>query len=117
MEFTITLPERPFRAIKNGTKKVEGRVPKEANSKYHKMAKGDDLLITNEDTREKMNVVITFVHHYPNTRSMLEAEGVENVLSSGGTIEDGIKSYNSFQGYEENLPKYGIYAIGVKPTL
>jgi len=114
MEFTITLPERPFRAIKNGTKKVEGRVPKEADSKYHKMAEGDNLLFTNENTQEKMKVAITFVHHYPDTRSMLVAEGVKNVLSSGGTIEDGTKGYNSFEGYEENLPKYGIYAIGVK---
>ncbi len=61
-----------------------------------------------------MEVVITFVRHYPNARSMLETEGTKNVLSSGGTIEDGIKNYNSFTGYRENLPKYGIYAIGVK---
>jgi len=97
-----------------GTKKVEGRAPKSVDDKYQKMKMGDIIIITNEDTVEKMEVVITFVHHYPDSRSMLETERTENVLSSGGTIEDGIKSYNSFTGYKENMPKYGIYAIGVK---
>jgi ASC-1-like (ASCH) protein len=98
-----------------GTKKVEGRVPKNTNDKYQKMEKGDLIKITNEDTGEKMKVNITFVHHYPNSRSMLETEGTKNVLSSGGTVEDGIRDYDSFTGYKENLPRYGIYAIGVKP--
>jgi len=31
---------------------------------------------------------------------MLETEGVENVLSGGGNVEDGIKSYN----FMEYLP-------------
>lgn len=115
MNFTLSLPERPFRAIKNRTKTVEGRVPKENNSKYHKMSEGDKIIITNEDTGEKMEAIITFKHHYPSVRLMLTSEGVQNILSSGGTIEDGIKSYNSFSGYKENLPRFGIYAIGIKP--
>ena len=115
MKFTLNLPERPFSAIKMGTKKVEGMVPKSIDDKYHKMRTGDTIVITNQDTDEKMEVVITFVHHYTDARSMLETEGTKNVLSSGGTIEDGIKSYNFFTGYKENLPRYGIYAIGVKP--
>lgn len=46
---------------------------------------------------------------------MLEAEGVRNVLSSEPkTIEHGIESYNSFQGYKEGIRKNGIYAIGIK---
>ena len=44
----------------------------------------------------------------------LKQKGVDNVLSSKGNIEDGIKSYNSLEGYEERIKKYGIYAIGVK---
>ena len=117
MQYSLNLPNRPFDAIKKGTKKVEGRVPKEIPNKYQKMKQGDVILITNEDTGEKMKVSVTFVHHYPDTRTMLETERVENVLSSGRTIEQGIESYNSFTRYKENLPKYGIYAIGVKPIV
>ncbi len=117
MQYSLNLPNRPFDAIKRGTKKVEGRVPKNIGDKYQKMKADDLIVITNEDNGEKMEVIITFVHHYPNTRSMLETEGIKNVLSRGKTIEQGIESYNSFTGYKENLPKYGIYAIGVKPIV
>jgi ASC-1-like (ASCH) protein len=45
---------------------------------------------------------------------MLEAEGTRNVLSSGLDVEGGIKSYNSLEGYEERIKKFGIYGIEVK---
>lgn len=115
MQYSLNLPNHLFDAIKRGTKKVEGRVPKEIPNKYQKMKRGDIVLITNEDTGEKMKVSVIFVHHYPNTRSMLETEGVKNVFPKHETIEQGIESYNTFTGYKENLPKYGIYAIGVEP--
>lgn len=61
-----------------------------------------------------MLVDVLGIRQYPDTRKMLEAEGVENVLSSGMDIEGGIESYNSFSEYKENIPKYGIWAIEVK---
>jgi ASC-1-like (ASCH) protein len=116
VKFTLNLPQRPFNAIKTGTKKVEGRVPKSINDKYQKMKINDTLVITNENTGEKMKVAITFVHHYPSFRAMFESEGVENVLSGEPkTVEHGIESYNSFFGYKENVVKFGVYAIGVVP--
>ena len=36
MKYLLHLPERPFRAIENRTKKVEGRSPPTKNSKYEK---------------------------------------------------------------------------------
>ena len=114
MKYSLNLPNRPFDAIKKGTKKVEGRVPGEIPNKYQKMKQGDVIIITNEDTGEKMKISVTFVHHYLNTRAMLETEGIKNVSSSGGTVEQVIENFNSFTGYKENLPKYGIYAIGVE---
>lgn len=113
----LGLPSRPFYAIKNGTKKVEGRVPTEEPKVYKDLKAGNIIHFTNEDNGEKMDVKVKFIHHYEDTRSMLEKEGVENVLSGGGNIEDGIKSYNSFEKYEESIPKYGIYAIGVEPLI
>jgi len=115
MRYSLSLPNRPFDAIKRGTKKIEGVVPREIPNIYQKMKQGDTVVIINEDTGARMEVSVTFVRHCPNTQSMLETEGVKNVLSSGGTIEQGIESYNSITGYRENLPKYGVYAIGVTP--
>jgi len=46
---------------------------------------------------------------------MLGKEGVQNVLSSEPkTVEHGIKSYNSLEGYKEGIRENGIYAIGLK---
>ena len=116
MKISLGLPNRPFNAIKNGTKKVEGRVTTSDTNKYKDLESGDIITFTNEDTGEIMDVNIKFVHHYKDTRSMLETEGVENVLSGEPkTIEHGIESYNSFKGYKEGITKNGIYAIGVEP--
>lgn len=55
--------------------------------------------------------------YYPDFRSMLESEGPENVLSSRGNVDQGVESYNSIPNYRENVVKYGVYAIGVKPVI
>ena len=116
MHYLLHLPERSWKAIKNGKKKVEGRVFRHTTL-YHKMKAGDTIHFVNEDTGEKTITNVLYIHHYPDVLTMLETEGVENVRSGGGTIEDGIKSYHSFTHYKENIPKYGIYAIGVKPIV
>lgn len=115
MTITLGLPERPFSAIRNGTKKAEGRVETLPTDKYKNLKKGDIIHILNEDNGEKMDVLVTYLHHYSDPREMLLAEGVENMLSSGSTLEQGIKIYNSFTDYAVNIPEKGIYAIGVKP--
>lgn len=118
MNYILNLNDRPFKAIKAGTKKIEGRTPTSWDKiPYDKLQKGDTIHFVNNVTNEEMNVDVLFVHQYPNTKTMLEAEGVENVLSSEPkTIEHGIESYNSFKGYKEGIKKNGIYAIGIKPV-
>lgn len=117
MNYILDLNDRPFNAIKGGTKKIEGRTPTSWDrTPYDKLKKGDTIHFVNNVTNAKMDVEILFVHHYSNTKSMLEIEGVENVISSEPkTIEHGIESYNSHEEYEESIKKNGIYAIGVKP--
>lgn len=114
MKYLLHLPEIPWRAIKNETKKIEGRVFRHTTP-YHKMKAGDVITFVNEDTNESMVTDVLYIHHYPDTRSMLKVEGIENVSSNGGTIEEAIKRYNLYTHYEENIPIYGIYAIRVKP--
>lgn len=115
MNYNLDLNGRPFKAIKTGTKKVEGRTPtyNEENI-YEKMVPGDFITFINNVTNEKLSCEILFIHHYNNVRVMLETEGTKNVLSSGLDVEGGIKSYNNLNGYEKSIKKYGIYAIGVK---
>ncbi len=115
MHYLLHLPKRPWRAIKKGTKKVEGRVFRHTTP-YHEMKAGVTITFINEDNEEKMDIDVLYIRHYPDARTMLVAEGVENVSSYGGTIEESIERYNSFTHYKENIPKYGIYAIGVKPV-
>ena len=116
MKIALGLPNRPYIAIQNGTKKVEGRVTTSDTDKYKNLKAGDIITFTNEDTGKIMDVNIKFVHHYKDTQSMLEAEGVENVMSGNPkTIEHGIEAYNSFQGYKGGIIKNGIYAIGIEP--
>jgi ASC-1-like (ASCH) protein len=115
MNYDHNLNPRPFEAIKEGTKRNEGRTPRdEKDKRYEQMKAGDTITFTNNITNEQMVCEVLSVKHYLDVRAMLETEGTENVLSSGLDIEGGIKSYNSLEGYEERIKKFGIYAIGVK---
>ena len=114
MNYNLNLNDRPFLAIRAGTKKIEGRAKTSRDTfLYSDLAVGDTITFTNKTTGEKMIVDVLSVRHYPNTREMLENEGAENVLSSGKDIEGGIESYNNLSEYKENIPKYGIWAIGI----
>ncbi len=113
--YALELNDRPFKAILAGTKKVEGRTPDdELDKRFDEMTQGDTITFINNITNEQMIVEVVFVHKYADVRAMLETEGTENVLSSGLDLEGGIKSYNSLEGYEDRIKKFGIYAIGVR---
>ena len=118
MNYDLTLNDRPFKAIKTGTKKIEGRTPRDENDKrYELMKPGDTLTFINNVTDEVMKVEILGVRYYPDTKSMLETEGTRNVLSSGLDIKGGIESYNNLEGYKERIKKFGIYGIEVRLLL
>ena len=116
MEYSLDLNPRPFEAIKNGTKKIEGRVPTEHNKNvpFDKITKGDVIIFNNNSNGELMKVRVLGVKHYTTFREMLESEGTERVLSSKGNVEEGIKSYESLHGYKEGVKKYGVYAIEIE---
>ena len=119
MNYQLDLNDRPFKAIRAGTKKIETRVPTSYDATpYEKLVAGDTLTFTNNVTMEVMKVEVLGVRNYPNVRSMLEAEGTRNALSSGLDINAAVERYNTaFSEYKENIPKYGIYAIEVKVVI
>lgn len=119
MKYILDLNDRPFAAIKAGTKKIEGRTPTSFDkTPYDKLHAGDVIHFVNNITKEEMEVNVLFVHHYLNVKEMLETEGVNNVLSGEPkTIESGIAGYNSLIEYKEGIVRNGIYAIGIKPIV
>src|SRR3989344_1245351 len=116
MKYVLYLNDRPFKAIKAGTKKIEGRTPTSWDkTPYDELQKCDIIHFINNVTKEEMDVEILFVHHYLSVKKMLKTEGAENVLSSEPkTIKHGVESYNSHTEYEESIKKNGIYAIGIQ---
>lgn len=119
MNYDLELNDRPFKAIKAGTKKIETRVPTSYDkTPYADLKTGDTFTFTNNVTSEVMKVEILGVRHYPDVRSMLEAEGTRNALSSGLDINAAVERYNTvFEEYKENIPKFGIYGIEVMPSV
>lgn len=115
MKYFLELNPRPFEAIKNGTKKIEGRVPtKEDKLPFNKMKKGDIIIFNNNSSKDIIKVRVLGVNHYSSFKEMLESEGTERVLSSKGNINDGIKSYESLSGYKKGVKNHGVYAIEIK---
>lgn len=116
MQYQLEINDRPFKAILNGTKKVEGRTITEFDkTSYNKFKQNNLIVFINNISNKTLMVKIRFVRHYPNVKKLLEAEGVLHVLSSTPkTIEHGIESYNSLEGYKEGITKNGIYAIGIE---
>jgi ASC-1-like (ASCH) protein len=116
MNYDLSLNDRPFKAIKAGTKKIETRVPTSWDTTpYQDLKIGDTLTFTNNITNEIMEVEVLGIRNYPDVRAMLEAEGTRNTLSSGLGINEAVEKYNTvFEEYKENIPKYGIYAIEIK---
>lgn len=119
MNYNLDLNDRPFKAIKAGTKKIETRVPTSYDqTPFSELKPGDSFTFTNNETGETLAVEILGVRHYRDVRAMLEAEGTRNNLSSGLGIDEAVERYNTvFQEYKENIPKYGIYAIEIKTKL
>lgn len=116
MKYKTKIKDRPFNAIKLGTKKIEGRVRTSLETlPLYLLKKGDILELENSTTRELLFVCVIGIRHYSDVQTMLETEGVQNVLSSGNSIDDGIKNYESYDEYKKNVPKYGIYAIEIEP--
>lgn len=113
----IGLNNRPFKAIKNGTKKIEVRT-NTPNSPfdYFSIKPDDQIELTNEETGESLVTKVKDIRKYSSVRELLESEGTRNVLSSGGNLEQGIISINRLTGYFENIPKYGVLAIEISLT-
>ncbi len=78
MEYSLNLNSRPFEAIKNGTKKIEGRVPTghDKNVPFSKIKKGDTIIFNNNFNKDIIKVRVLGIRHYSTFKEMLES--IEN---------------------------------------
>ena len=108
--------EKPFEAIKKGTKTFEIRANKnEFNIDSINLLKLEDIIIfTKINSDELLICTVENILIYKNVRELLESLGVKNTLSSTSNIEDGIKSIESIKNYKQLILKNGLFAIKLK---
>ncbi|NJE26846.1 ASCH domain-containing protein [Thermococcus sp. MV5] len=106
MEWEMGLQEEYLRLIKEGKKKIEGRLYDE---KRRQVKPGDTIIFG-----EKLKVKVKALRVYSSFREMLSEEGLENVLPGVKTIEEGVQIYRRFYTEEEEK-KYGVVAIEIEP--
>lgn len=113
--YSLNLNDRPFCAIKDGSKRTEARVPTSMDTTpYHLLSKGDVLSFRNGNTGETLLADVDDVCHYKDVISMLRSEDLSKLLSSGTKdIDEAAKSFGQFREYEESIQKHGIYAIHI----
>lgn len=114
--FFLNLRERPFEAIKKGTKKIEIRANKKKKSgnAVNLIKTGDIIVFQKENSDEKIQCSVERITLYRNVRELLLAEGTEHTLSSTKNIEEGIKSVESIDNYKAIIAKNGVFAIELK---
>jgi len=112
----LDLNDRPWQAIKKGTKKVEVRANGASSGFDHSTIQARDTIrFLNTTTGEILDTTVLRVQHYPDVRELLKHEGTERTLSSGKNLEGGIESIHSISGYKEAIEKNGVFAIEVIP--
>jgi len=113
----IKIYPEPFKDIKENGKEIEGRVPdpNKKRKRYQNISTGDIIhFILRKDTS---NIKTNYAYrvkdnrHYETIRDMLESEDLNEGLPSVESINEGIKLYKSFSGYEERSNKYGVCAL------
>lgn len=103
--FEVNVQEPYFTHIKNGTKKVEGRLNK---SKFAQMKIGDEILLNEEIRLEITNKTI-----YKTFRDMITFEGVKNVIPDAKSVDEAESVYYKFYSKEDEA-NFGVVAIEVK---
>lgn len=110
-KMNISIAEKWFDLINNGSKTIEGRLNKE---KYKTLKEDDIVILYVKDTNKKIKIKIIKINNYDNFGEMLEKEGLENVLPDPSikTIKDGINVYRKYYTIDDE-EKYGVLALKI----
>ena len=118
MEYNFDINNRAFKAIKDRKKRVEIRTTKigENHFDYSKL-KSNDIIEFTSFEGEKLKCIIGDINWYKSVEELLIMEGTRYTLSSTNDFNEGIKSINSINGYEEAIKVGGVYAIHITPLI
>ena len=113
MIMKLNINDRAAKAIKNNTKRVEIRANKNNKHDYGSLIENDIIEFTSKN-EGVFKVRVKEVNHYDSIDELLTLEGTRYTLSSTNDKEEGIKSINSIDGYEEAIKKNGVFAIHIE---
>ena len=116
MKYNFDINNRAFNAIKNKTKRVEIRATKLGDNHfdYSVLKSGDEIEFKSYDG-DIITCLVGDVNHYDSVEKLLTLEGTRYTLSSTNDFDEGVKSINSLDGYEEAIKVNGVYAIHITP--
>ncbi len=118
MLYKFNINNRAFKAIKEKRKRIEIRVTTlDEDSFDYSCIKENDLIEFTSYDGCILTVKVTDVNWYKTIEELLTLEGTKYTLSSTNDFNEGVKSINSFNGYEEGIKVNGIYAIHIIPIL
>lgn len=105
--YTVNVNPTAFENIKNGTKKIEGRLEK---SIFHEMDIADIIKFVNSSTKEIVEKKIGHLKRYFNFERMLTEENMSDILPWCNDVDTGVKYYLSlYKNYNER--EYPVLAI------
>lgn len=105
--YTVNVNPTAFENIKNGRKKIEGRLEK---SIFIEMDIADIIKFVNSSTKEIVVKKITHLKRYFNFRKMLTEENMSDILPSCNDVDTGVKHYLSlYKNYDER--EFPVLAI------
>ena len=124
-EYKLEIYEKPLKAIKNGTKRIEIRTNNSYENIDYKDLKPGDLIsfqIINGPPFVNLEVVVPDalkvrvlnVVKYKDPEDLLLTEGLEVLSTLVNSLEEGIEMLYSFHEYREMIPIHGIYAIEIE---
>lgn len=99
-----------FTFLKNGLKTIEGRVRK---GWYADVQVDDEIVVSNVEETDSVEVVVTRVAKYDSIKNMLESEPLKQMLPDVETVEEGIEVYRRFYTAELEA-EFGMVSIEVE---
>lgn len=108
MEHSMNLNPNPYAMIKNGLKDIELRLYDE---KRRLISKGDIIVFTNIETKEKIKVLVKELHIYKNYEELYPNFEKTRL----GYLEDEEANPKDMEEYYSivNIEKYGVVGIEV----
>ena len=109
MKHNMSLNNRPFKSIKEGTKTIELRLNDEKRSL---LKVGDEIEFTNKDTNEKLSVDILNLHKYPSFKELYKHF---NKIEMGYAEDEPVEPKDMEAYYsKEEQDKYGVLGIEIR---